>query len=191
MNPNNPALHHIAEIAKSLCVWDISKIVIEDQRFGIWSGSHDPKKHHYGLNGLVKHTLDVYRLSSIINAHYGNIVNEPILFLACLYHDYGKVWDYCWKYGADGDYSQENYVWSYTEHKHQIHHLSRSAIEWSLAVEKFPKYKPFADQVLHAILSHHGRREYRSPVEPQTKLAWILHLCDSMSARIDETQNIR
>ena len=40
------------------------------------------------------------------------------------------------------------------------------------------------DEVLHAILSHHGRREYGSPVSPSTRIAWLLHLCDSISARM-------
>jgi 23S rRNA maturation-related 3'-5' exoribonuclease YhaM len=42
------------------------------------------------------------------------------------------------------------------------------------------------DEVTHAILSHHGQREWGSPVRPATKLAWILHTCDMMSARVND-----
>jgi 23S rRNA maturation-related 3'-5' exoribonuclease YhaM len=40
--------------------------------------------------------------------------------------------------------------------------------------------------ITHNILSHHGMREWGSPVAPATKEAWILHLCDNMSARLDD-----
>ena len=36
------------------------------------------------------------------------------------------------------------------------------------------------------ILSHHGKKEWGSPIEPQSQGAWILHLADMMSARVDE-----
>jgi 3'-5' exoribonuclease len=44
------------------------------------------------------------------------------------------------------------------------------------------------DNVLHAILAHHGSREWGSPVVPLTKLAWMLHLCDGISARMDDAE---
>jgi 23S rRNA maturation-related 3'-5' exoribonuclease YhaM len=42
------------------------------------------------------------------------------------------------------------------------------------------------DNIIHNILSHHGKREYGSPVSPATKEAWILHQADNLSARLDD-----
>jgi 3'-5' exoribonuclease len=42
------------------------------------------------------------------------------------------------------------------------------------------------NNVLHNILAHHGQRAWGSPVAPATKEAWILHLADNLSARLDD-----
>jgi 3'-5' exoribonuclease len=38
------------------------------------------------------------------------------------------------------------------------------------------------DDIGHMILSHHGRLEWNSPVEPQTVEAQILHFADYLNA---------
>jgi hypothetical protein len=72
-----------------------------------------------------------------------------------------------------------------------IHHISRSAITWSHVWRDFEMTTPgipvnYHDPVLHAILAHHGSRQYGSPVAPKSQVAWMLHLCDSVSARMDD-----
>jgi 23S rRNA maturation-related 3'-5' exoribonuclease YhaM len=42
---------------------------------------------------------------------------------------------------------------------------------------------PERDAVIHCMLSHHGRREWGSPVEPVTPEAYILHVADMLSSR--------
>ena len=37
-------------------------------------------------------------------------------------------------------------------------------------------------KIEHAMLAHHGRKEWGSPVEPATAEAFILHAADMMSA---------
>ena len=37
-------------------------------------------------------------------------------------------------------------------------------------------------KLLHIILSHHGKREWGSPVLPQTPEAMLIHCCDQLSA---------
>lgn len=74
--------------------------------------------------------------------------------------------------------------WCAVDHKNKIHHITRSAIVWNSASERLQSCE--RDEVTHAILAHHGRREWGSPVIPQTRMAWLLHLCDGISARIDD-----
>jgi 3'-5' exoribonuclease len=53
------------------------------------------------------------------------------------------------------------------------------------------KVKPeIAERVTHNILSHHGQREWGSAVAPYSREAWILHLCDGLSARIDDCDRL-
>jgi len=39
------------------------------------------------------------------------------------------------------------------------------------------------ERIEHLLLSHHGRKEWGSPVEPLTAEAFILHAADMMSSR--------
>lgn len=46
------------------------------------------------------------------------------------------------------------------------------------------------DAVTHCILAHHGRKEWGSPVEPQTIEALILHQADMLSAQYGATKEV-
>lgn len=169
-------------IAELWSVEDISNIVFDDPRFFVWSGSSEISSHHYGKGGLAKHTCEVYVTARNVLLQYDQNTQPTDfaqVFLAALYHDVGKMWDY-------RPSTEDMNNWEKTSHNREIHHISRSAIEWSRAVDKYPKYRPIEESVLHAILAHHGRREWGSPVAPKSRLAWLLHLSDCISARLDD-----
>lgn len=176
-------IQHLLTIAAEYGLSDISREVADHADFDVWSGSAHSYQHHYGDGGLARHTFEVVTLCRQ-NAHVPWIstnkadpLDEKVLFLAALFHDIGKMWDIT--RNAHGE-------WVPTQHKRLIHHVSRSAIEWSKAATKHSIDEATNDKVLHAILSHHGSREWGSPVMPNTKVAWILHLCDGLSARVDD-----
>ena len=185
-------LDYLTNMAVDYRVWEIASHVIDNPKFPIWSGSVD-NKHHCGLGGLLKHTTEVVMLVEMnadffIEGKYK--VNKKVLFLAALFHDIGKIWDYEPLEKPLGSHYPNWDAWQGTSHKRQIHHISRSAIEWSKAVEKTGQCKDIEDSVLHCILSHHGTREWGSPVMPHSREAWILHLCDSLSARANDCEKI-
>lgn len=120
---------------------------------------------------LCMQTADFYKDQTI---------DKEVLFIAALYHDLGKVWDYEL---TDGRYTA-------APHKRMIHHISRSAIEWEKIASKLKLPEAFIHTVTHCILSHHGQREWGSPVAPFSREAWILHLSDSMSARVDDCDRL-
>lgn len=174
----------------------LTKYVIQSEKFNECSGSSHPDLHHYGCGQLRNHTEEVVNsclcIRDLYKYHYD--IDETELFLAALYHDYGKIYDYE-KIEVDADspfvssYKDGKYFgWSSTKHKKQIYHISRSVILWIQALNdvQAPKYfrEKYEDAIIHDILSHHGLKEWGSPVQPQTKVAWILHLCDSISARL-------
>lgn len=165
-------------------VESISKWVLDDPKFGVWTGSID-NKHHYGFGGLSEHTFEVVQLC-FSNKETLNIdVDDKELFFAALFHDVGKLYDYLPVEGSDFK------EWVGAPHKRLIHHISRSALIWSHAVEENKELKEkYHDSVLHAILSHHGCRAWGSPVSPKTKLAYLLHLCDAISARINDCDRV-
>lgn len=177
------AVEQLKEITgKSGLIYDLCNEVINDERFPIWSGSSKPNLHHYGKGGLAQHTLEVTQFCQIISDETHDKHNDIFpyqLICAAVFHDSGKMWDYAPK---DDTYTE----WTSREHKYKIHHISRSAFVWRDAAKKHRMSDDFTDSVTHAILSHHGMREWGSPVSPRTRNAWILHLCDQMSARLND-----
>lgn len=174
-------MERLKELSQNLCCEDIANVVLNDDRFYIWSASPHPDLHHYGDGGLYKHTLEVVELSLKCNEYLTSIgkgVQTDKLYLAALFHDIGKVYDY--EKDSEG-------IWVSSEHKKRIYHICKSALIWHDAVKESKlDWSLYEEEVLHAILSHHGRLEWKSPVTPQDRLSWILHLCDNMSARTED-----
>lgn len=135
--------------------------------------------HHNFEGGLLVHTAEVLELCfSTINTLKLKI-DEKLVYLAVIFHDIGKLWDY------DKEYSHSTgSKWVHSNHRKYIHHITRSIIEFTKINEKMLSDLQ-KDEVIHAILAHHGNVNYGSPVLPQTDLAWLLHLCDSLSARLN------
>lgn len=157
--------------------------VIDDHRFQHSTGSLD-NKHHYGKHGLLRHTTEVVKLCfSTLEALGIKDVDPVELYLSALFHDVGKIMDYIPK-------DETMVEWEGTKHKRMIHHISGSAVIWTRTVIKYPHYSKYHDSVLHAILAHHGQREWGSPVAPYTKVAWLVHLCDGLSARMNDCDKI-
>lgn len=163
----------------------VVKKVTRNDRFGNWTGCVN-NKHHYGQFGLARHTYEVLLLA-FNNKETLDIsdIDNAELFFSCLFHDIGKIYDY---EPVDAtDYSE----WTSTDHKRLIHHISRSGIYWSNTINYYPELSiKYHDSVLHAILAHHGRRELGSPVSPKSKVSWLLHLCDGISARMDDWDRV-
>ena len=149
-----------------------------------WSGSHHPDAHHYGDRGLIKHTAEVIKLCFLTKDAIGANVDPIVLFLGALFHDTGKLFDYKM---VDMSFTR----WAPSDHKRLIHHISRSALIWHDCISRYPLiYNVYHDEVLHVILSHHGQREFGSPVAPKSKEAWLVHLCDGISARMDDADRL-
>lgn len=181
-------LNYLRDMSQHLLVNSIAEVILSDERFSVWSGSAQSYNHHYGKGGLLEHTAEVVELCLQTNDYFirkNKNVKPQLLFLAALFHDAGKMYDY---EPVDAELKD----WTGTKHKRNIHHISRSALIWHDAFEKFGKAVHLTeenkDEVLHAILSHHGLREWGSPVAPNSRIAWLLHLCDGISARIDDVE---
>jgi 23S rRNA maturation-related 3'-5' exoribonuclease YhaM len=181
------ARKYLQEQAVVLNATVLAAKVLDDEHFFLWSGSSKPLQHHYGKHGLVLHVADVAEVADMANAHYGFPADKRELFLAVLYHDYGKLWDY--KPARLGQFVD----WVGTDHKREIHHISESGKQWILACAAARHNhntpwvtKELEDNVYHAILSHHRERAWGSPVAPRYELPWLLHCADMLSARIGD-----
>jgi 3'-5' exoribonuclease len=181
----------------SFGVRDLCYMMLSDKKFLECSGSGKKGQHHYGEYGLIKHTSEVVNYCLTMANHVEYPIDEKILFLGALFHDYGKTYDY-----ERGKYQGQ---WQKTQHARRIHHISRSALLWQRSCDAYFEIhgerpsdprdemeitEDEVDLVTHIILSHHGRREWGSPVAPNTREAWMVHLCDGMSARLNDCETL-
>lgn len=204
-------LNKLTKLCKEYGVYELCRPVLEIPKFAICSGSGNPHSHHYGDGGLVEHTLEVVELCLHNNKYFAadKVIDNKKLVVAAFFHDVGKIHDYiksslcgkssCWACFCGNECS--NAKWINSPHKTLIHHISRSVMMFNEAanlldnvvvndLEEPLNYTWLTDdvknEIIHAILAHHGAKEYGSPVLPQTRLAWLLHLCDGISARMDD-----
>jgi 3'-5' exoribonuclease len=124
--------------------------------------------HHNYEHGLVIHVAEV--MSNVFEMTLRHPSDE--LITAVIWHDYMKT---C-------DYSMDANLIVKQPYRKLINHLSGSAMEFHAeARECLPRET--LEHIEHLLLSHHGRHEWGSPVEPQTAEAFILHAADMMSAK--------
>lgn len=174
MLPNKEACtKYILEMGANLGLPPQTYNFVYNEQFQKWPASIN--FHHKYDGGLLHHTAEVTDLCLYNNEYFGNPVDKRLLFLAAIYHDIGKLEDY--------EPIDDSSVFRDAPHKKLIHHIARSAIVASNYLRNYLT-KDEMDQILHAILAHHQLKEWGSPVQPQTKMAWLLHLSDNMSARM-------
>lgn len=126
--------------------------------------------HHNYVGGLLQHTREVMQLVNEMNNCF--IVDNDVVITAALFHDIAKVYEYD-IYGQWQPYGS------------LVGHVVGSADLF----RKFAIYNKCPDnlinEVYHCILAHHGKKEWGSPVEPQTMEAWVLHMADNLSSKIN------
>jgi 3'-5' exoribonuclease len=152
---------HLPSVDQALAL-----VVLSDADFLVSPGSS--RYHHAYRGGLVHHTAEVVEnCMSMIGA-------SRALLLAAIWHDYMKKREYFLE--EDGSITKTPYCYL-------IGHVVGSAMAFREAAIPLAGDMCFVDSVTHIMLAHHGRNEWRSPVEPQTPEAWILHAADMLSAR--------
>ncbi|KYK23738.1 hypothetical protein AYK25_06475 [Thermoplasmatales archaeon SM1-50] len=133
--------------------------------------------HHNYVGGNLEHTVGVMRLCLNISEMYPR-VNKDLLLCGALLHDIGKLKEYI--YTAAIDISDEgNFIghivigeqWI----KEKIQQLHRAGKEFPEELEH---------QLIHLILSHHGKYEWGSPKLPKLVEACILHQADLMDSQV-------
>jgi 3'-5' exoribonuclease len=154
--------------------------------------------HHAYEGGLLAHTVEVTDFAMCIASIGG--VDKDILLTACLWHDVAKTLDYDYMtfpvnslpagrtllHKSEAPFKQT--LWYASQYYNRIRHVSGSAIEFAHHARLSGVPQGVEEAVVHAILSHHGRKEWGSPVEPQSKEALILHQADMLSANYERPQ---
>ncbi len=128
--------------------------------------------HHNYKGGLAYHTSTMLKLADGLLDVY-HYVNRDLVYSAIILHDIYKSIEI----EADGkDYSVEGTL---------LGHISMSSANVLVVAERLG-YKDSEEVMLlqHIILSHHGKKEWGSPVEPRTPEALIVHYVDNIDSKM-------
>ncbi len=140
------------------------------ERFCEWPAAQI--RHGAVRHGLLAHALLVAEIAERLAEAYGphGLPHDSELVVAAsLLHDVGKIWTLPAVAGG-----------APPEGAHECDHVTRTVLvveraaahaEPAIAPERLAR-------LTHAILAHHGRKEWGAAVEPQTAEAWLVHLAD-------------
>lgn len=132
--------------------------------------------HHSFKYGLILHTLEVTNTALHKAKLFKNCDND-ILITAALWHDLAKIWDIKPTTGTTHIEFQK------AEYFREVHHISGSNAEFTAVAAKFGLDRATVQKVQHCIISHHGSKDWGSPVVPNSLEAILLHQSDMLSAK--------
>ena len=130
--------------------------------------------HHVYLGGLLEHTLSILGMADRACGHYRDL-NRDLVLAGVLLHDVGKT--------AELSYARS---FGYTDIGNLLGHISMEAQWIQKAADAIPGFPDeLRLQLIHIVLSHHGKLEFGSPVLPKTPEALIVHYLDDLDGKLE------
>lgn len=136
--------------------------------------------HHAYRGGLLEHVVSMAELGLLVCNHYRDLDRDLVL-LGVLFHDLGKLREL----GAMpvNDYTLEGRLVGHVV-------IGRDLLmERCAAIDGFPEDLRLLLE--HMVLSHQGKKEFASPVEPMTPEALALHFIDDLDSKINQLRASR
>ena len=130
--------------------------------------------HSSEIGGLIFHTMNVVSLCKTAWENYKEM-DRDLLLTGAILHDVGKVDSF--KITTNIGQTDEG---SFLGHVIVGMNLVQKRIE---AIPDYPEDKKL--KILHIILSHHGKKEWGSPVEPSFPEALAIHYADDFDAKLE------
>lgn len=143
--------------------------------------------HHARRGGLLEHTCLMLRAAVALAPVYPQL-NWDLIKVGVLFHDSGKLWE--------NDYREDGFEMPHTRIGELLGHIP-VGLElvnrlWrdcenreEFRTHGFPTAQAVREHLLHLVASHHGTREFGSPVTPRTPEAAMLHYLDNIDAKLE------
>ena len=150
----------------------VTKILTDHkQKFQIYPASIS---FHYNYqHGLLEQTVSLIKIAKLLAKNYA--VNSDLLLTGACLHQIGKL--YSINVGFSGGKNDSKQLVGNAI-------LSRDIVnKYINQIKKFPEDDKV--QLEHLILSYQGRREWQSPIEPQTIEAILLHTINYMDSQVN------
>ena len=134
-------------------------------------------RHHAVVGGLLQHVLELLRLADVVAELYPE-VDRDLLVAGCIVHDIGKIGEL--GMGASFHYTAEGAMVGHIVLGDEMVARACRAVDCSAETTL---------RLRHMVLSHHGEKEWGSPVVPSTAEAMALHHLDQVSSQVRQAIN--
>ena len=139
--------------------------------------------HHSYTSGLLEHVWSMTRIAAFLAEHYAKYydeldppLNRDLIVAATVLHDIGKLRELEY-HPVETRYTTEG-----TLIGHVL--MGRDMVREAAArIDGFPEELLLCLE--HAILAHHGKREFGAPVAPATLEALIVSFVDDLDAKVN------
>ena len=142
------------------------------------------RMHHYKRGGLLRHVKEMIDIALFVQKMYPT-ANKDLLISGIIFHDIMKAEEYQYEHGLAEDFTKKGFLFG---------HISLGFELPKKYVDETEADSEEIQMLQHIILSHHGRQEWGSPVEPATIEATIVHHVDNLDAKAysfsDELSNM-
>jgi 3'-5' exoribonuclease len=136
--------------------------------------------HHAYRGGLLEHVVSMAELAVRICAHYQD-VDRDLVVVGVLFHDIGKLREL-------GAMPANDYTLAGRLIGHVV--IGRDLLrDRCRAIPGFPEDLQLLLE--HLVLSHQGKKEFASPVEPMTPEAVVLHFVDDLDSKLNQLRAAR
>ncbi|MCC6769776.1 MAG: HD domain-containing protein [Gemmatimonadaceae bacterium] len=142
--------------------------------------------HAVAPHGLWWHSIEVAEAALGLARSvptYSDALSVDVLVLGALLHDVGKVLEYDVLPGVGIRRASMAYARYHTTLGIQLVTEAVTLGRATLEAAATPRW--LVDAVLHVIESHHAMKEWGSPTTPASREAWLLHLADMASAKLN------
>lgn len=174
-------MKYVASVQNKYLSQILEMYFVQDKDFVREFKKHSAAKsvHHGFLGGLLEHTLSVTNMCQYFSEQYP-LINRDLLITAALFHDMGKIQEI-------SDFPQNEY----TDDGQMLGHIYIGARAMEDAAAKIPGFpQKLKNELVHCILSHHGKLEFGSPKVPAILEAMALHLADNADAKLQTLTEI-
>ncbi len=162
------------------------KKIFNEERFQKFAHAPAGKSfHHNYIGGLLEHTLEVIKLCDLMyniseSSKQQPVLNRDLLIAGAILHDIGKIEELSYDTFFD-----------YTDKGRLIGHIVIAANYIYSACREIPYFPEELETLLtHLVLSHQGKLENATPVEPKILEAIVLYYADEMSAKMNAYRQI-
>ncbi|HHY66957.1 MAG TPA: HD domain-containing protein [Alicyclobacillus sp.] len=136
------------------------------------------KYHHDFFGGLLYHTISMLRLAEFVVGQYP-VLRYDLLAAGIILHDIAKTEELDAENGIVADYTVEGKL---------LGHIVQGILMVENAVRELGIQGEMVTLLQHLIASHHEKKEYGSPVEPQLPEAVALCYIDLLDSRMGAIQ---